>query len=164
MREKQRWTKRIVGSDTPPGVNRKPGKLSGPNLLTAYKRDQSLDLGQNKHEREREKTRLNFVVAGADQSGEMTIAPTLWASWNALMKTQLLAVGFVTLNDAIHEFARRLKAQWGYGSSVTTRRYLKEAIGDGKNGDYRKEWNKNFGWIIRFTEKAEQRLAAGIEE
>jgi hypothetical protein len=101
---------------------------------------------------------LNFVVAGTDASGELTIAPTLWAKWNGWVKAEIIRHGFVTVYDAIHEAARVLKASTGYGSSVTTRRYLKEAVGDNKHGDFVKAWNTTHGNVITFSEKFKKRF------
>jgi len=101
---------------------------------------------------------VNFVIAGADASGELTLAPTLWASWQAWMKTRILRDGHVLLQDAIYEAARELKEKWGFGSSVTTRRYVKEASSPG--GDFVKVWSANLGYLVKLSEKAEKRLLA----
>lgn len=154
MREKSR--KRIVGSDTPPGVPSKEKQVRIGPSTSGYKRDPSLDLGRKTNEKEKEKVRLNFVVTGADASGELTIAPTLWASWNAWTKQRIIRDGYALLQDAIYESARVLKEQWGYGSSVTTRRYVKEASSPG--GDFVKIWNQNLGWILKPSKKWEKVL------
>ncbi len=106
-------------------------------------------------EREREKKKIPIDVGG-EASAELTIAPTLWTSWNAFMKTRILRDGYVLLQDAIYEAARVLKEQWNFGSSVTTRRYLKEATSPG--GDFVKVWNQNLGHIVKFSPRIEKRL------
>ena len=78
------------------------------------------------------------------------------------MKTEIIKYGFVSRHDAIHESARWLKDKWGQGSAVTTRRYLYEAIGDGKHGDYVSDWNGNLGNIVRFSERMEKRLLSEV--
>jgi hypothetical protein len=80
----------------------------------------------------------------------------LWASWNAWVKARVIRDGYCLLQDAIYEAARELKQKWGYGSSVTTRRYVKEASSSG--GDLVKLWNENLGYLLKFSEKLEKRL------
>ena len=118
------------------------------------KRHSSTGNAPTTNESAREKQYANLAIS--ESSGELTIAPTLWASWLAWMKERILTVGYVLLQDAIYESARELKQKWGYGSSVTTRRYLKEASSPG--GDFAKIWNVNLGWIIKFSEKVQKRL------
>jgi hypothetical protein len=153
LREKPRWLnrrERIVGSDTPPDVPPSPlkpheGRISG--------------LRQYHSESEKERVKQNFVVTGGgESSGEFTLAPTLWTWWIARVKERVLLDGYISVHDAIYQTAREMKQKFGYGSSVTTRRYLKEVSSDPKNGDFEKKWHQTFGWIVVFTEKAERRL------
>ena len=122
VREKQ--AKRITGSDTPPIVEHRlspqEGRISG---LRSYQ--------TSERKRETAKPKKLSWVVGSESSGELVIAPTLWASWLAWMKAKCFKDGYVLLQDGIYESARELKEKWGFGSSVTTRRYLKEATGQG---------------------------------
>jgi HNH endonuclease len=114
-------------------------------------------------ESESERERASFSVAGTDASGELTLAPTLWEWWLAWMKTRILRDGYVSVHDAIYSVARELKEKYGYGSSVTTRRYLKEAASDPRNGDFERKRHATLGYIVVFTEKMEQRLELGVQ-
>lgn len=98
---------------------------------------------------------------GADASGELTIAPTLWQYWLSMLKEEVIKNGYVLLQDAIYAFARRMKERWGYGSSVTTRRYVKEAT-TGDNSDFEKVWVKELGNVIIASEKLKKRLELGV--
>jgi hypothetical protein len=157
LREKSR---RIVGSDTPPDVPLKSQQGRASNLRS-YRPIPGLRPYHNEKEkeREREKTNLAFTLAGADASGEFVVHPTLWGRWNGWMKIEIINNGYVTEHDAIHESARIIHEACGYGTSVTTRRYLKDAIGDGKHGDYVKVWSPTLGRnIIKFSDKLTKRM------